>query len=83
MTDPCNSHSTIGYCGEAANADAYHASPAASLETEFAAKCTGHSGFDCGPGHATGSNGRCVIGGFGCCFGCNRDAALGDAEGGE
>jgi hypothetical protein len=76
--DPCNGHSTIGYCGKAANAAAYRASPAASLETEFAASCTGHTGYDCGPGYAACTDGKCVIAGFGCCFGCMRDAALPD-----
>lgn len=75
-TDPCNGYSTIGYCGEAANEAGYRASPAASLELEFAMKCTGHIGYDCGPGHTTCSNGRCVIAGFSCCFGCSRDAAF-------
>ena len=73
--DPCNGHSTIGYCGMAANAATYRASPAASLETAFAATCTGHIGYDCGPGYATCTNGKCTIAGFACCFGCNRDAA--------
>jgi hypothetical protein len=65
--DPCNGHSTIGYCGRAANAAAYRASPAASLETEFAAGCPGHIGFDCGPGYATCTNGKCTIAGFSAC----------------
>ena len=73
--DPCNGHSTIGYCGMAANAATYRASPAASLETAFAATCTGHIGYDCGPGYATCTNGKCTIAGFACCLGCNRDTA--------
>lgn len=60
-TDPCNGHSTIGYCGKAANATAYPGSPAASLETAFAASCTGHVGYDCGLGRAFCSNGACTI----------------------
>jgi hypothetical protein len=73
--DPCNGHSTIGYCGKAANATTYRASPAADLETAFAATCTDHKAYDCGPGYATCTNGKCTIAGFGCCVGCNRDAA--------
>jgi hypothetical protein len=80
MTDPCNGHSTIGYCGKAVNGAAYRVSPAASLETQFAATCTGHIGFDCGPGYAVCTDGKCTIAGFGCCFGCSRDAALPDAD---
>jgi hypothetical protein len=76
--DPCNGHSTIGYCGKAANAAAYRASPAASLETEFAATCAEHKAYDCGPGYAACTNGQCTIAGFGCCFGCARDAAVPD-----
>ena len=71
--DPCNGHSAIGYCGVAANASAYRASPAASLEAEFAANCPNHTGFDCGPGHATCSNGKCTVQGWGCCL-CQPDA---------
>jgi hypothetical protein len=74
--DFCNCHTAIGYCGKAANAATYHASPAANLETEFASTCTGHAACDCGPGYATCTNGKCTIAGFGCCFGCGTDAGL-------
>ena len=47
--DPCDGNSTIGYCGRAVNAAAYAASPAPSLETEFAATCPDHQAYDCGP----------------------------------
>jgi hypothetical protein len=66
--DPCNGHSTIGYCGKAANRAAYAASPAASLETAFAADCPDHKAYDCGPAYPTCSNGKCTIAGFGCCL---------------
>lgn len=71
--DPCNGYSTIGYCGVAANAAAYRASPAANLETEFASSCQDHTGYDCGPGHATCTNGMCTVQGWGCCL-CQPDA---------
>lgn len=71
--DPCNGHSTIGYCGVAANAAAYRASPAANLETEFASSCKDHTGYDCGPGHATCTNGTCTVQGWGCCL-CQPDS---------
>jgi hypothetical protein len=74
ITDPCNGHSTIGACGVAVNAVAYLASPAASLESRFVtASCPNHMAYDCGPGHATCSDGKCVIAGFGCCGGCSPD----------
>jgi len=70
--DPCNGHSAIGYCGVAANAAAYQASPAAGLETAFAATCRDHVAFDCGPGYATCTSGKCVIEGWACCM-CQPD----------
>jgi hypothetical protein len=75
--DPCNGHSTIGYCGKATNAAAYRASPAASLETEFAATCTDHEALDCGPGVATCTNGVCRMEGWACCH-CPPDAGRPD-----
>ena len=71
-TDPCNGYDSIGYCGQAANGAAYRASPAASLETAFAANCKNHTGYDCGPGHATCANGKCTMLGWGCCL-CRPD----------
>ena len=65
--DPCNGHSTIGYCGKAANAAAYAASPAPSLEAEFPATCPDHKGYDCGPAYPNCKNGKCIIEGYGCC----------------
>jgi len=76
--DPCNGHSTIGYCGKAANAAAYRASPASNLETEFAATCTDHEAHDCGPGVATCTNGKCTMEGWACCH-CPPDAGRPDA----
>ena len=83
LQDPCNGHSTIGYCGSAANAAAYRASPASKLETDFAATCPNHIGYDCGPGYAACTDGMCTIAGFGCCFGCNRDAAIPEPPDGQ
>jgi hypothetical protein len=71
--DPCNGTSTIGYCGVAANADVYRASPAAGLETDFALNCKDHIGFDCGPGFPECIAGKCVLQHWGCCM-CRPDA---------
>jgi hypothetical protein len=70
--DPCNGTSSIGYCGASANAMAYRGSTAASLETEFAASCKGHIGFDCGPGSPECISGKCVLQHWGCCL-CRPD----------
>ena len=75
--DPCSDrYSTIGYCGRAANAAAYGASPAASLETEFASSCTNHIAADCGPGYPECISGKCVLRRWGCCL-CPPDAGTG------
>jgi len=73
--DPCNGGVAIGGCGVAANAAAYQASAAPALEAQYPQQCPGASkAYDCGPGHATCLQGRCVMEGWGCCFGCNRDS---------
>jgi hypothetical protein len=70
--DPCNGSVAIGGCGVAANAVAYQASAALALEAEYPQQCPGAAkAYDCGPGHATCFEGKCVIQGWGCCFGCN------------
>ena len=71
--DPCNGYSTIGYCGVAANAAVYRASPAAGLETDFSLNCKDHIGFDCGPGFPECIAGKCVLQHWGCCM-CHPDA---------
>ena len=85
--DPCNGGVAIGGCGVAANAAAYQASAAPALEAQYPVQCLAPKAYDCGPGHATCSQGKCVIQGWGCCFGCSLggdpstpvDAAIQDA----
>lgn len=75
--DPCNGGVAIGGCGVAANAVVYQASDAPALETQYPEQCPlAPKAYDCGPGSATCSQSKCVIQGWGCCFGCSRDGGL-------
>jgi len=73
-TDPCNGRVAIGGCGVAVNAAAYQASDGPALEQQYPQQCSAAPrAFDCGPGYPTCTQGKCVIQGFGCCFGCSFD----------
>ena len=83
-TDPCNGRVAIAGCGVAVNLAAYQASDGPALEAQYPQQCSAApKAFDCGPGHATCSQGRCVIEGFGCCVGCSPPPSPADAAASE
>jgi hypothetical protein len=70
----CNCGKSVGGCGRAANATAYRASPAATLEIRYLGSCTqGFDACDCGPGYPECVNGTCTVTHSGCCM-CAGDA---------
>jgi len=65
----CECGRSLSGCGRAANATAYRASPAATLETQYRGSCTqGFDACDCGPGYPDCVNGTCTVTSWGCCM---------------
>jgi hypothetical protein len=65
----CDCGKSVGGCGRAANAAAYRASPAATLEIQYRSSCTqGFDACDCGPGYLDCVNGTCTVTRWGCCM---------------
>jgi len=71
----CDCGKSVAGCGRAANATAYSASPAATLETQYRGSCTqGFDACDCGPGYPDCVNGTCTLTRWGCCMCLPADA---------
>ena len=83
----CNCGRSLSGCGRGANAAAYRASPAATLEIQYRSSCTqGFDACDCGPAVLECASGTCRVTGWGCCN-CRGDAGTGadapQASGGQ